>query len=64
LFAATLTEILATAEHAGIACGIHCLDGESAAKRLAEGFTFVTVSSDLTHLQEAAAAHLSAAAGR
>lgn len=56
-----LETIADTARRAGLACGIHCLDGESATKRLAEGFTFATVSSDITHLQQTAAAHLAAA---
>ncbi|MFD3557445.1 HpcH/HpaI aldolase/citrate lyase family protein [Streptomyces goshikiensis] len=59
---AALRRVTDTARAAGIACGIHCLDGESAAKRLTEGFTFATVSSDITHLQQVAAAHLAAAA--
>ncbi|OKK14330.1 aldolase [Streptomyces sp. CB00455] len=58
---AALERITRTARRAGIACGIHCLDGESAAKRLTEGFTFATVSSDITHLQQAAASHLAVA---
>jgi 4-hydroxy-2-oxoheptanedioate aldolase len=53
--------ITATAREAGIGCGIHCPDGETAARRLAAGFTFATVSSDLAHLERAAADHLSAA---
>lgn len=57
---AALSTVVESAAAAGIACGIHCLDGATAAKRLAEGFTFVTVSSDLTHLESAAAAHLAA----
>ena len=60
---AALRRITETARRHGIACGIHVPDGESAAKRLAEGFTFATVSSDLTHLQQAATAHLRAARG-
>ncbi|MGW4040919.1 HpcH/HpaI aldolase family protein [Streptomyces sp. NPDC004778] len=56
-----LKDITEAAASAGIACGIHCLDGSTAGRRLAEGFTFATVSSDMTHLQEAAAAHLLAA---
>ncbi|MFI5642401.1 HpcH/HpaI aldolase/citrate lyase family protein [Streptomyces goshikiensis] len=59
---AALRRVTDTARAAKIACGIHCLDGESAAKRLTEGFTFATVSSDITHLQQVAAAHLAAAA--
>ena len=60
---AALVRVTDAADRAGIACGIHVLDGESAAKRLAEGFTFATVSSDITHLQQAAARHLTAAGG-
>ncbi|SEE69251.1 4-hydroxy-2-oxoheptanedioate aldolase [Streptomyces sp. 2231.1] len=60
---AALRRITETARLHGIACGIHVPDGESAAKRLAEGFTFATVSSDITHLQQAATAHLRAARG-
>ncbi|MPY30136.1 aldolase [Streptomyces adustus] len=56
-----LHRVTAAAERAGIACGIHCLDGASAAARLAQGFTFATVSSDITHLQQIAAEHLAAA---
>ncbi|MGW1766603.1 HpcH/HpaI aldolase family protein [Streptomyces sp. NPDC002073] len=62
--AKALRTITETARRAGIACGIHCLNGADAARRLDEGFTFVTVSSDITHLQEAAAAHLAAAHDR
>lgn len=60
---AALFRITDAAEQAGIACGIHVLDGEGAAKRLAEGFTFATVSGDITHLQQAAARHLAVADG-
>ncbi|MCE7079525.1 HpcH/HpaI aldolase/citrate lyase family protein [Streptomyces sp. ST2-7A] len=59
-----LERIVVAAEHADLACGIHCLDGESAAKRLAQGFTFATVSSDITHLQQVALEHLEAARAR
>ena len=37
--------------------------GADAARRLGQGFTFATVSSDLVHLELAAADHLAAAAG-
>nr|WP_306663508.1 hypothetical protein [Streptomyces sabulosicollis] len=47
-----------TAQALDIAAGIHCPDGATAAQRLAQGFTFATVSSDLAHLEQAAAAHL------
>ncbi|MFI0817668.1 HpcH/HpaI aldolase/citrate lyase family protein [Streptomyces sp. NPDC021098] len=60
-FGAALERVARAAETAGIAAGIHCPDGATAARRLARGFTFATVSSDLTHLEQAAAAHLRAA---
>lgn len=58
---AALGRISGAASRAGIACGIHCPSGVVAARRLAGGFTFATVSSDITHLQEAAITHLAAA---
>jgi 4-hydroxy-2-oxoheptanedioate aldolase len=51
------------ARQAGIAAGIHCMDGQSAAQWLSDGYTFATISSDITHLEQAAAAHLAAARG-
>ncbi|MDT0346885.1 HpcH/HpaI aldolase family protein [Streptomyces litchfieldiae] len=56
-----LIRITEAAERAGVACGIHCMDGAAAARQLGEGFTFATVSSDITHLAQIAAAHLAAA---
>ncbi|MFF0269269.1 HpcH/HpaI aldolase/citrate lyase family protein [Kribbella sp. NPDC004536] len=53
--------IARTARDAGIAAGIHTFDGESAKKRLAQGYTFATVASDLSHLEAIAAAHLQTA---
>lgn len=53
--------VAAAASARGIAAGIHCPDGATAHRRLAQGFTFATVSSDLVHLEQAAAAHLAAA---
>jgi 4-hydroxy-2-oxoheptanedioate aldolase len=49
---------------AGVAAGIHTPDGATAARRLAEGYTFATVASDLAHLQQAATSHLEAARSR
>ncbi|TCP47358.1 4-hydroxy-2-oxoheptanedioate aldolase [Tamaricihabitans halophyticus] len=46
------------ADEAGIAAGIHNPSGELAARRLAEGYTFATVASDLVHLEQTATAHL------
>lgn len=54
----TVREVAAAA---GIAAGIHTPDGATAARRLAEGYTFATVASDLVHLEQAARAHLEAA---
>ncbi|MFH8573740.1 HpcH/HpaI aldolase/citrate lyase family protein [Streptomyces sp. NPDC017993] len=60
-FEAALTTVREAAAAAGIAAGIHNADGASAAKRLAEGFTFATVACDLVHLEQIAGSHLAAA---
>ncbi|WP_267897632.1 aldolase/citrate lyase family protein [Actinokineospora spheciospongiae] len=60
-FEAALTTIRETAANTGIAAGIHTSAGEDAARRLGDGYTFATVASDLTHLEQIAAAHLAAA---
>src|SRR5579875_3954952 len=60
-FDQALAEIVRAAASAGIAAGVHCPDGATAARRLAQGFTVATVSSDLVHLERAAADHLRAA---
>ncbi|MBC2642182.1 MULTISPECIES: HpcH/HpaI aldolase/citrate lyase family protein [unclassified Rhodococcus (in: high G+C Gram-positive bacteria)] len=62
-FEAALVRVREAAAAAGIAAGIHTPDGSVAARRLAEGYTFATVASDLTHLKAVSAAHLKAAAG-
>lgn len=54
-FEPALTAIRAAARGAGIAVGIHCDDGAEAAKALAAGFTFASVSCDLEHLAAYAA---------
>jgi 4-hydroxy-2-oxoheptanedioate aldolase len=64
-FGQALAAIRAAAAAAGIGCGMHCNDGDAAARALADGFTFATVSNDLSHLQAAARDHLARArAGR
>jgi len=63
LFEAGLTRVRTAAAAAGIAAGIHTPEGAVAAKRLAEGFTFASVASDLTHLEAIATQHLKAARG-
>jgi 4-hydroxy-2-oxoheptanedioate aldolase len=60
-FEAALVRVREAASATGIAVGIHNADGASAAKRLAEGFTYVTVACDLVHLEQAAGHHLTAA---
>jgi len=61
VFEAALVTVREAAAAAGVAAGIHTAAGSQAAQRLAEGYTFATVSSDLTHLEQAAAGHLAAA---
>jgi len=61
VFEAALVTVREAAAAAGVAAGIHTAAGSQAARRLAEGYTFATVSSDLTHLEQAAAGHLAAA---
>ena len=57
-FEAAVERVREAAAAAGIAAGIHTPDGSVAARRLAEGYTFATVASDLSHLEGLAAAHL------
>jgi 4-hydroxy-2-oxoheptanedioate aldolase len=57
-FNEALKLIVSSAEAAGIAAGMHCSDGLAAAQALSSGFTFVSISNDLTHLSAEAAAHL------
>lgn len=63
-FDEALVRIREACEANGIAAGIHTDSGQIAASRLAAGFTFVTVSCDLVHLEQAAGAHLAVARGR
>jgi len=62
-FEAARVRIRAAAASAGVAVGIHTDSGVDAARRLGQGFNFATISSDLTHLETAAADHLSDARG-
>ncbi|GAA1578660.1 aldolase/citrate lyase family protein [Kribbella hippodromi] len=57
-FDAALELIAKTARAAGVAAGIHTPDGETAQRRLAAGYTYATVASDLTHLEAIATTHL------
>ncbi|GAS91388.1 HpcH/HpaI aldolase family protein [Mycolicibacterium brisbanense] len=62
-FEAALTRVREAAAAAGIAAGRRPPAPASAAKRLAQGYTFATVASDIVHLKQASAAHLKAARG-
>ncbi|GDY31585.1 HpcH/HpaI aldolase family protein [Gandjariella thermophila] len=57
-FDAAVRTVLSAARSAGIVAGYHCPDGASAARRLAAGFTVVSVASDLVHIEQAARGHL------
>ena len=57
-FEAALVRVRRACEANGLAAGLHTRSGQEATERIAEGFTFVTVAGDLTHLEAAAAAHL------
>lgn len=60
-FNAAVDAVRGAAEAAGVCAGIHTMSGADAALRLGQGFTFVSVASDLSHLSEGAAAHLETA---
>jgi 4-hydroxy-2-oxoheptanedioate aldolase len=57
-FEAALRRVADIAAAHGLAAGIHTPTGDVAARRLAQGFTFASVASDLTHLEIAAREHL------
>lgn len=57
-FEGALDRVVAAAHAAGIAAGIHTPTGAEAAARLAAGFDFATVHSDLVQLETVAAGHL------
>lgn len=62
-FDAAVARVRDSAARQGVAAGIHTNDGETAARHLADGFTFATVSCDVQHLERAAAGHLENALG-
>lgn len=57
-FDEALRIVLKAAQAAGKAVGIHCPDGGTAARRLAQGFNYVSIANDLMHLEHAAKSHL------
>lgn len=62
-FDAAVERVLGAARAAGKVAAIHTLSGDVARERIAQGFTFITVASDLSHLEAAARSHLAAAKG-
>jgi 4-hydroxy-2-oxoheptanedioate aldolase len=60
-FDAALVRVREAAEAAGIIAAIHTANGDIAAQRFGEGFTVVTIASDLTHLEAIATSHLATA---
>jgi 4-hydroxy-2-oxoheptanedioate aldolase len=60
-FESALARVRRACSDRGIAAGLHTPSGEAAAKRISEGFTFVTVAGDLGHMEAAAQAHLEVA---
>lgn len=57
-FADALRTVREAAKAAGKPVGIHCPDGVTARRRLIDGFDFVSVASDLVHLEQAVRNHL------
>ncbi len=62
-FVAALKHIRETATTCGVAPGIHVADAQAAQKRLAEGWKFVAISSELGMMQQAAKATVQAVIG-
>jgi 4-hydroxy-2-oxoheptanedioate aldolase len=60
-FAAALERIRDAAQAAGKIAAAHTSNGQLAAKRVAEGFTFVTIANDLMHAEQIARSHLETA---
>ena len=60
-FAEALARIRSAARSAGVACGLHVTDGTRAARAFADGFDFVSISNDITHLAAHAGAELTKA---
>ena len=62
-FESALGRVRRACEANGLAAGLHTRSGEEAAQRMSEGFTLLTVASDIIHLEAAARAHLAAVDG-
>ncbi|KAJ3869362.1 Phosphoenolpyruvate/pyruvate domain-containing protein [Lentinula novae-zelandiae] len=61
---AVISKILASAKKHGKVAAIFCLNGEQAAKRFAQGFQMVSVTTDIDTLTTAFAKELTAATGK
>jgi len=61
---AAIAKILSTAQKRGKVAAIFCLNGEQSAKRFAQGFQMVSVTTDIDTLTSAFAAELTAATGK
>lgn len=57
-FDAAIAKVLSAAQAADKIPAIHTAAGSIAKERIAQGFTFITIASDLTHLEAAARKHL------
>jgi 4-hydroxy-2-oxoheptanedioate aldolase len=53
-FEGAITRVLSAAQAAGKIPAIHTAAGSIAKERISQGFTFITIASDLTHLEAAA----------
>ena len=62
-FNAGLERVKKAAHDNNLIAAIHTPNGETARQRADQGFTFITVASDLTHLEQAARDHLAKALG-
>jgi len=60
-FDAAIERVLAAAKAAGKIAAVHTPGGDVAKQRIAQGFTFITIASDLTHLEAIARTHLATA---
>jgi 4-hydroxy-2-oxoheptanedioate aldolase len=63
-FVAALDKILSTAKRLGVASGIHVANAEAAQRRMAQGWQFIAISSELGFMCQAAAETVSQAVGQ
>lgn len=62
-FDAAIERVLGAAQTARKIAAVHTASGAIARQRIDQGFTFITVASELTHLEAAARSHLATARG-